>query len=276
MQADSVHMEQTAPSAGRQRLLPPLCHEHDGQFFAGAAGVLPRDVQPLPYYLALFRADRFVPELFQTYGIDFPPHIRNSVSKRQAEFFAGRLCARAILENHGHGRHVVAVGRHREPLWPPGFIGSITHSGQYAAAIACQGNDIAGIGIDIEAIIDSDARQAMTELVVCAEELRFLRMCVGSMDIDCLLTLVFSAKESFFKAAFPLVGRYFDFDAVKVVSLDPARGCLRLRCVLPLGDRLAVGQEHEVYFDFLGDASVLTTVLLTHDAHTAGQPALAA
>jgi len=254
------------PPAARQRLLPPLCHEHDGQFFAGAAGVLPRGAQPLPYYLALFRVDRFVPELFQTYGIDFPPHIRNSVSKRQAEFFAGRLCARAILENHGHGDHVVAVGQHREPLWPPGFTGSITHSGQYAAAIACQGQDIAGIGIDIETIIASDTRQAMTELVVCAEELRYLRMCVGSLEIDCLLTLVFSAKESFFKAAFPLVGHYFDFDAVKVVEIDAARGVIRLRTVLPLGERLAAGQEHEVYFDFLGDASVLTTVLLTQEA----------
>jgi enterobactin synthetase component D len=276
MQADRIDMERTAPSAARQRLLPPLCHENDGQFFAGAAGVLPRDVQPLPYYLALFRADRFVPELFQTYGIDFPPHIRNSVPKRQAEFFAGRLCARAILENHGHGGHVVAVGGHREPLWPKGIIGSITHSGQYAAAIACRGQEIAGIGIDIETIIGSDARDAMTELVVCPEELRFLRMCVGSLDIDCLLTLVFSAKESFFKAAFPLVGRYFDFDAVKVVSFDAACGRLRLRCVLPLGDRLALGQEHEVYFDFLGEASVLTTVLLMHDASTGVQPALAA
>ncbi|MGV7211649.1 4'-phosphopantetheinyl transferase [Oxalobacteraceae bacterium A2-2] len=267
--ADKATEGPLAPPGGRQRLLPPLCHEQDGQFFAGAAGVLPRGSRALPYYLALFRADRFAPELFQTYGIDFPPHIRKSVLKRQAEFFAGRLCARAILENYGHGRHVVAVGQHREPLWPQGFIGSITHSGHYAAAIACEGRDIAGIGIDIETIIASEARQAMTELVVCAEELRFLRMQVGALDIDSLLTLVFSAKESFFKAAFPLVGRYFDFDAVKVVGFDEQHGRIQLRCVQQLGERLGPGQEHEVYFDFLGDSSVLTAVLLTREAAAA-------
>ena len=45
-----------------------------------------------------------------------------------------------------------------------------------------------------------------------------------------LLTALFSAKESLFKAAFGVVGRYFDFAAARVcaVDLEQQRLCLRL------------------------------------------------
>jgi enterobactin synthetase component D len=214
----------------------------------------------------------FGPELFDRHGIEFPLHIRNSVLKRQAEFIAGRLCARSILDAYGLGQHVVAIGKHREPMWPDGFIGSITHSGQYAAAIACPEDTILGVGIDIETIIQSDGRQAMVDLVVCDEELRSLQESGSALGMDCLLTLVFSAKESFFKAAFPQVKGYFDFDAVKVHRIDEAARIIHFRCAQTLSPLLPVGQEHEARFNFIGDTSVFTAVILRKAAQSADGP----
>jgi enterobactin synthetase component D len=254
----------SADTAERQlaRVLDALSAEHGGQFFASVAQVLPHDEHSLPYFLARFRMELFAPELFERHGIDCPPHIRNSVVKRQAEFIAGRICARSILDAYGQGKHVVAVGTHREPLWPAGFLGSITHSGLYAAAIACPAQGIAGIGIDIETIIKGEARQAMMDMVVNAEEAEYLRRMAGTVSFDSLLTLVFSAKESFFKAAFPQVKAYFDFDAVKVFEIDLQQRIVRFSCTQTLSPGLWQGQVHQAHFDFIGDTSLFSAVLL--------------
>lgn len=261
-ESDLIDLAPAPAAAPMARLLEAMSAEHGGQFFTSIARVLPDDENSLPYFLARFRMGLFSPELFHQHGIDFPPHIRNSVIKRQAEFIAGRICARSILDAYGLGGHVVAVGKHREPLWPDGFVGSITHSNHYAAAIACPASDVLGIGIDIETVITDEARQAMMELVVSADETAYLRGNTGALSFDQLLTLVFSAKESFFKAAFPQVKAYFDFDAVQVFAIDQARQLVRLRCVQDLCAGLQQGQEHQAHFDFIGDSSVMTAVLL--------------
>jgi 4'-phosphopantetheinyl transferase EntD len=251
---DSVHLT---------RLLRAM-EAHNGEhFFASITKVLPHADASLPYFLARFQMGLFTPELFERHAIDYPRHIQNSVVKRQAEFIAGRLCARSILDMYGHGQHVVSVGSHREPLWPTGFIGSITHSGQYAAAIACPDVNIAGIGIDIETIINDDSRQAMIDLVAGADEVRYLLAHPGSIGFDGLLTLVFSVKESFFKAAFPQVRAYFDFDAVRVFDIDPELRTIRFHCEQDLSEQLRRGQTYLAHYDFIGDTSVFTAVLLT-------------
>lgn len=245
------------------RLLRAMEAENGERFFASITKVLPHADASLPYFLARFQMGLFTPELFAQHGIDYPRHIQNSVVKRQAEFIAGRLCARSILDMYGHGDHVVSVGSHREPQWPEGFIGSITHSGQYAAAIACPANNITGIGIDLETIINDESRPAMMDLVASAEELHYLRGHPGSVGFDSLLTLVFSVKESFFKAAFPQVKAYFDFDAVRVVDIDLARCVIRFDCEQDLSAQLRRGQSYLAHFEFIGDSSVFTAVLLT-------------
>lgn len=224
--------------------------------------VLPGALPALPYILARFALARYTSEQFALHAIELPLNIRNSVAKRQAEFIAGRICAQAALAEYGNGRHSVAIGSHRQPLWPAGLIGSITHNGQYAAALVCPASALLGVGIDIESVVSDDARQAMTELVVSADEAAFLRECAGTLGFDCLLTLVFSAKESFFKAAFAQVREYFDFDAVRVIAIDPARAVISLRCVRTLCPRLSEGLVVEARFELLDAATVLTAVLL--------------
>lgn len=68
------------------------------------------------------------------------------------------------------------------------------------------------------------------------------------------LTLVFSAKESLFKALFPGIGRYFDFLDVGVASVSVPRGALALSLRRPLVDDWPAGRIVEVAFDAFGEA----------------------
>lgn len=216
----------------------------------------------VPLVLARFQLARFHTGLFAQESIACPERVRNSVVKRQAEFIAGRLCARSILAAHGLPDVAIAIGAHREPVWPPSLIGSITHNGQYAAAIACPPGPFVGIGIDIESVIKDDARQSLVDMVVSAQEADYLRASTGGLSFNCLLTLVFSAKESFFKAAFAQVQEYFDFDAVSIVDIDAEQRIMRFRCEQTLSKHLARGYCYDARFAILDSASIFTVVLL--------------
>lgn len=97
---------------------------------------------PLPNVLpqALWLSTQFDPgqlaaDDFQRSGIEAPPSIQRSVAKRQAEFLAGRLCARAALQQLQRLDWVPPIGDDRAPIWPEHICGSITHSSGRAAAI---------------------------------------------------------------------------------------------------------------------------------------------
>ena len=209
-----------------------------------------------------YHMEAFRPELFAHSGTDFPSHIRDSVPTRQAEFLAGRLCARMALARYGLHNHVVRSGTHREPLWPPGMIGSITHNAGRAAAVACPAGSLGGIGIDLETRIGPDALAAVAALAVSPREYDYLRALAGSEPVDQLLTVVFSAKESFFKAAFGRVGAYFDFDAAEVLAIAPGARTLALRCTGSLGPGLEAGTVHVPHYDLLDTDSVFTLLAL--------------
>lgn len=221
---------------------------------------LPAAQAGLRYCLATYRAELFCERLFGLHGVPVPVDVRNSVAKRQAEFLAGRVCAQAMLAFCGVVA-AVGTGTQREPLWPTGFIGSITHSGRYAAAVACRGERLAGIGIDIESE-NEDALSSMREIVVSPRELGYLDAHPGDWRIDTLLTLVFSAKESFFKAAFPQVKAYFDFSALQVFDIDTRSRRIRFRCTRTLSASLPAGLEVEAHFAFLDSTTLLTSVCL--------------
>jgi len=75
---------------------------------------------------------------------------------RRYEFALGRRCAREALALLGGPRVAIPVGRFRDPVWPFGYVGSITHCRGFCAAAAARtppGNSscgIRGIGLDSE------------------------------------------------------------------------------------------------------------------------------
>lgn len=146
-----------------------------------------------------------------------PDSIGRAIPKRQAEYLAGRLSAKICLENQGLSYSTIQVGVNREPLWPAKTSGAISHTNGVAASIV--GPQLAELtfGIDVETIVKIEDIDAIKNLVVNNQE---YALCMSSeLSVPEILTLIFSAKESFFKAAFPYVKAFFDFDVLNTISV---------------------------------------------------------
>ncbi|MCX4578824.1 4'-phosphopantetheinyl transferase superfamily protein [Streptomyces sp. NBC_01571] len=131
------------------------------------------------------------------------------VHKRRSEFAAVRGCARQAMEKLGVAPRAVPRGDSGAPIWPAGLIGSMTHCEGYCAASLARAGDLASLGIDAE------PHQELPEDVIVSvalptenDRLRRLAERDPSVHWDRLL---FSAKESVYKAWFPLMGQWLDF-----------------------------------------------------------------
>lgn len=213
----------------------------------------------VPLCLLRFQASDFDVNWFATHALPCPPSITASVRKRQAEYFHGRLAARQALARYGLAHREVGTGAQREPCWPAGIIGSISHNNHYAAAVALRDSEHGAIGIDIETVLDADGANAVARIAVDAGELEWLERQAGAASMELLLTIVFSAKESFYKAAFPAVGHMFDFSGVRVSGLDLADGMLELELRVNLCATLPAGMRRRVFVRMLDDHTVCTS-----------------
>lgn len=178
-------------------------------------------------------------EAFQQAGIAAPHSILRAVAKRQTEFLAGRLCARAALQ--AQGEHTAAVSQDAQgtPLWPDGFCGSITHSHGLAAAVAAPRQQFLGIGLDAEPVMSASRAQRLARQILCPAELQRLA-CLPEAERARLVSLTFCSKESLFKALYPLVGQRFYFQDAELLAWQ-ANGQLQLRLLRDLGEQWPQG-----------------------------------
>ena len=136
------------------------------------------------------------------------------------DFVLGRRCARLAIEDLGLAAGPILTGERREPLWPRGVVGAITHTDGYVAAAVARADDIASIGIDAEP--DEPLPDGVDRRIIRPDERQLLeRDDVGVAAVD---RLVFSAKEAVYKAWFPLAGEWLGFlDARLELDTDAQR-----------------------------------------------------
>ncbi len=188
-----------------------------------------------------------------------PPSVARSVHKRQAEFYFGRMAARSALAEHGVHGVEVAIGAAREPVWPVGFIGSITHCLHFAAAAVAPCGELHGIGIDAEWAASPSEVRALKQEVLDAGERALLERLPSNLPIGVLTALVFSAKESVFKATYASLGRYVDFSAARLVHLCERSGRLTLELNQDFHPQLPRGHACEVEFRLLRPEVIFTS-----------------
>lgn len=217
-------------------------------------------VQPPRLCLVDFIAKDFTVDFFPELGIACPSGIARSVPKRQAEFLYGRLATRLALAAIGAPVVDINIGPSREPLWPEGIIGSITHIQGLAAAVVLEHSCCAGIGIDIEQVLVPEIRNALLSTAINPAEWACIQ--TNTIDHDIFLTIAFSSKESLFKAAFSSVGRFFDFKAAEVIHVDIVKRRLSLMLTETLSSKLVAGCVVYSYFELLNPNTVLTNVVL--------------
>jgi enterobactin synthetase component D len=239
------------PAMNLTPALPACCTELDSHW-------------PLPIVLpdtvlisTQFDPAQLLGDDFQRSDVLAPPSIQRSVAKRQAEFLAGRICARAALQQLQGNGAVPAIGEDRAPVWPAPICGSITHSSGRAAAIVANKQHWRGLGMDLENLLSDDRAARLTGEILTPAEMQ--RMAAGSQDLRALwVTLTFSVKESLFKALYPIVQQRFYFEHAEVLEWTEA-GAVRLRLLTDLSGEWRNGTELEAQFAVM-DRQVLSLV----------------
>nr|ASV47101.1 4'-phosphopantetheinyl transferase EntD (siderophore biosynthesis) [uncultured bacterium] len=148
--------------------------------------------------------------------------VARAVAKRRAEFTTARTCARRALAQLGEPPAPLLAGPKREPLWPAGVVGSLTHCAGYRAAAVARAADLASVGIDAEP--HEALPDGVLDRVSLADERHRLRRLPAGVHWDRLL---FSAKESVYKTWYPLARCWLGFEDARLEfrpGPDPARG----------------------------------------------------
>ncbi len=193
---------------------------------------------PTSTFSVSFNVDDFSEALAAGLGINLPDAMQRAVRKRKAEYVAGRFCARQAMAAVAANSNVEVVTLpDRRPSWPPGVVGSITHTSGFASASICRTEHARGVGIDAEQIMSEATVRSVRDAVItrhdtCPEDL---------VDEAVWATLVFSAKESVFKCIYPLVKKFFRFEAVGMQILDTASQSFRATFLTDLSDEWCRG-----------------------------------
>ena len=144
-------------------------------------------------------------------GDDHPPPLPAELralgpvmAARRDEFAAGRAAVRRAMAALGQPDRAILPGIDRAPVWPEGLSGSIAHAGGWAVAAVRQG---APLGVDIERA--GAVTPDLWPLIGGAEDRP------GPDGADAA-TRLFAAKESLFKAQYPLTRALIGYDAVAV------------------------------------------------------------
>ena len=156
--------------------------------------------------------------------------IASAAETRRVEFRAGRACAHAGLSALGVKPGPVLRGTQREPLWPVGIVGSITHTAGFCAAAVAQTQDYRALGLDAE--LDARVTDAFVRRVCSANE---IARSAELGPIEHWANVLFSAKETVHKLQYPLSGRVLYWRDLEV-ELDPPHigaGTFQARFVNP-------------------------------------------
>jgi 4'-phosphopantetheinyl transferase EntD len=139
--------------------------------------------------------------------------LSRAVPKRVHEFAAGRVCARAALAKLGYASAAVLMSADRAPLWPAGATGSITHTDTFCAAAVAPSGQIRALGLDAEPA--QSVKPELWRRICTAQELALLQA-QDEQSALAAATLIFSAKEAFYKCQYTLTREWLGFADISV------------------------------------------------------------
>ncbi|MFJ8941803.1 4'-phosphopantetheinyl transferase [Streptomyces sp. NPDC102395] len=167
--------------------------------------------------------------------------VARAVLKRRREFALVRTCARRAMEKLGVPAQPVLPGERGAPRWPDGLTGSMTHCEGYGAAALARTAELASLGIDAEPH-EPLPEDVLPAVALPAETERLRRLAAEHPEI-CWDRMLFSAKESVYKAWFPLTRKWLDFSeadidvhpgtATEAATVTAAQGTFRARLLVP-------------------------------------------
>jgi len=167
--------------------------------------------------------------------------VANAVERRRREFVTSRACARAALGRLGLPAQAIPRGEHGAPRWPSGIVGSITHCDGYRACAVGHTADVATLGVDAEP--NQPLPEGLLPDIALPRERVWLRDFATVAPEVHWDRLLFSIKESVYKAWFPLAERWLGFEDAEV-TVDREGRTFSARFLVPgptLGGRELTG-----------------------------------
>lgn len=170
-------------------------------------------------------------------GFGLPANLKSAIDKRRREYLAGRISAGYALgqllgPDASQGE---IVGDDDDvPRWPEGVVGSISHGAGFGYAAVAAAHRYRGLGVDVERVVSAQQAGRLGARVLNEREMSLRRGGSGDLTEAEMFTLVFSAKESAYKALFPRYRRVLGFSDVELERREAGdgggrRGALRLR-----------------------------------------------
>jgi 4'-phosphopantetheinyl transferase EntD len=140
--------------------------------------------------------------------------IAHAVAARQGDYLGVRDCARTALAGLGLGPVAIGTGPRREPVWPDGVVGSLTHCAGYRAAAVALSDRMRAVGIDAEP--HEPLPDGVLEAVALPEEVRAIAALDRSDPRTHWGRVLFCAKEAVYKAWYPLTGEWLGFEEASI------------------------------------------------------------
>jgi len=166
-------------------------------------------------------------------------YVRDAAPKRQAEFAAGRWCARRALGYLGYIDFALLPRVDRSPDWPSGVVGSITHTDGYCAAVVADARRFQAIGVDAE-IVGRVTEETWPQLFTAPDAAQIAS--APAAERARLATIVFSAKEAFYKCQYALTEGWVGFldVSIELAESDARAGTFTVRSAghLPMLDAI--------------------------------------
>ncbi len=151
--------------------------------------------------------------------LEHPQKIIQAHPKRQHEYLCGRILAQAVLKHHLDLDQPLTSMREHLPIWPTHVLGSISHSQN--KLIVALSDKASYLGIDIEHWVSSEFAQESAHLILTPSELELWKVKASKFfDFSQFVSLIFSVKESLYKAVYPIAKQYIDFLEASVVDID--------------------------------------------------------
>ena len=153
---------------------------------------------------------------------------RDMSEQRLRSYSTGRYLSHQLLANAGFPDTDVLSGDEREPLWPPGVQGSISHTDAWCLVAMTTAVRYCGLGVDIEQV--QALESGLRDIVLTQQEQRDIaalpalsplqQTSGNTLSVTGWPAVYFSIKESLFKCRFPVERQWIDFHQA-TVSVDP-------------------------------------------------------
>jgi 4'-phosphopantetheinyl transferase EntD len=191
--------------------------------------------------------------------------VARAVEKRRVEFALGRTAARHALARLGVPTGALLQNKDRSVQWPDAAWGSITHADGICAAVATLRTSHAGIGIDAE--LRGRVKRELWGHIATATEQSWLGE-GDEAESAARATLLFSAKEAFYKAQFCASRGWVGFQDAELRFADD--GSFEVELLIDVGITFQRGQR------FAGRWGLLPRHVVTGLVIQAGQARVSA